>query len=63
MISLDFLKAFDRVDWNFIFSALQKFGFGDNSIHMIKIAYTNIQSKIKINGLLSDLFTLMRGVF
>ena len=29
---------------------------------MIKVAYTNIQSKIKINGLLSDPFTLMQGV-
>ena len=29
---------------------------------MIKVAYTNIQSKIKMNGLLSDPFTLMQGV-
>ena len=29
---------------------------------MIKVAYTNIQSTIKINGLLSDPFTLMKGV-
>ena len=29
---------------------------------MIKVAYTDIQSKIKINGLLSDSFTLMQGV-
>ena len=29
---------------------------------MIKIAYTNIQYKIKINGLLPDPFTLMQGV-
>ena len=29
---------------------------------MIKVAYTNIQSKIKINGPLSDPFTLMQGV-
>ena len=29
---------------------------------MIKVAYTDIQSKIKINGLLSDPFTLMQGV-
>ena len=29
---------------------------------MIKVTYTNIQSKIKINGLLSDPFTLMQGV-
>ena len=31
-------------------------------MHMVQIAYTNIQSKIKINGLLTDPFTLMRGV-
>ena len=29
---------------------------------MIKVTYTNIQSKIKINGPLSDPFTLMQGV-
>ena len=29
---------------------------------MIKVAYTNIQFKIKINGLLSDPFTLRQGV-
>ena len=27
-------------------------------IHMIKVSYTNIESKIKINGLLSDPLTL-----
>ena len=26
--------------------------YGDKSVHMIEIAYTNIQSKTKINGLL-----------
>ena len=29
---------------------------------MIKVAYTDIESKIKINGLLSDPFTLMQEV-
>ena len=28
---------------------------------MIKVAYTSIQSKIKINGLLSEFFILMQG--
>ena len=41
-----------RVD--FIFSAWHKFGYGDKFIHMIKVPYMNIESKIKINGLLSD---------
>ena len=48
--------------WDFNFSALHKFGYGDKLIHMVKDVYTNIQSKIKINGLLSDPFTLTREV-
>ena len=39
-----------------------KFGYGGKFIHMIKVAYTNIESKNKINGLVSDRFTLMQGV-
>ena len=31
----------------------------DQFIHMIKVVFTNIQSKIKINGFLYDPFTLM----
>ena len=50
------------MDWDFISSDLQKFGYGVKFIRMIKVAYTDIQSKIKINGLLSDSFTLMQGI-
>ena len=62
VISLDFLKTFDRVDWDYIFSALKKFEYGDDFIHMINIAYNNIQSRMKINGLLCNPFTLMGSV-
>ena len=62
VISLDSLKTFDRVDRDFVFFALQKRGYGDKFIHMIKFASTNIQSKIEINGPLSDPFTVMQGV-
>ena len=51
-----------RVDWDFNFPALNKFGYGDKFIHMVKNVYNNIQSKIKINGLLPDPFTLTREV-
>ena len=35
---------------------------GSKFIHMIKVALTNIQSKIKTNDILSDPFTLMQAV-
>ena len=50
------------MDWDFISSDLQKFGYGEKFIRIIKVAYTNIQSKIKIKRLLSDPFTLIQGV-
>ena len=68
---MNFLKAFDRLDWDFIpfvsfylqvYSALYKFGYEDKFIHMTEAGYTNIQSKTKVNDLLSDPFTLTWGV-
>ena len=56
------LKVFGRVDCHLISSDLQMFGYGVRFIRMIKVAFTNIKSKIKINGLLSDPFILMQGV-
>ena len=49
------------MDWDFISSDLSKFGYGEKFIRTIKVAYSDIQSKIK-NDLLSDPFTLMQGV-
>lgn len=46
-----------------VISAFQEFDYVGKFIHMIESAFTKTQSKIKINGLLSDLFTVMRGVF
>ena len=57
-----FSRAFDSVDWVFVFCALRKFDYRNEFIHMIQGAYTNIQSNIKVNGLLSGLFPLMRRV-
>ena len=36
--------------------------YRDKFIYIIKV-FTNIQSKIKINGLLSDPFTLIGGIY
>ena len=43
-----------RVDRDFTFSALHMFAYGNKLIHMIHVCYTNIQSTIEINSLLSD---------
>ena len=66
MCQINWIKIFCdifRVDWDFNFSALHKFGYGDKFIHMVKNVYTNMQCKIKINGLLLDPFTLTGEFF
>ena len=62
ILCLDFEKAFDSLDWNFMFKILEKFNFGNNFIKWIKILYTDPKIEIKNNGWLSREISLSRGV-
>uniref|UniRef100_A0A3Q1EXS2 Reverse transcriptase domain-containing protein n=1 Tax=Acanthochromis polyacanthus TaxID=80966 RepID=A0A3Q1EXS2_9TELE len=61
VISLDAEKAFDRVEWGFLFYVLQKFGFGRNFILWVKLLYTSPLASVKTNNTHSDYFPLFRG--
>ena len=62
MCQINWIKTFDRFDWDFVFSALQKFHYGDKFIHLIKFVFTKIQPKFDINIPLTEPFTLMCGI-
>ena len=62
VIFIDFKKAFDFLEWHYLFSCLEAFNFGPNFIDWVKMFYTNIQSYVINNGMASDYFTLERGV-
>ena len=62
MINIDFKQAFDRVDVNFVFLTLKAVGFSDSFIDCIKMLYTGITSKLKINNNIGDSFPILRGV-
>jgi len=49
LLFLDFYKAFDSLEHNFIFQALTKFGFGDSFCRAIRTLYKNNNSVIKLN--------------
>ena len=62
LIFVDFRKAFDSLEWDFLVSCLEAFNFGRDFIHWVKVFYNNIQSCVINNGLSSDNFRLERGV-
>lgn len=48
-IPLDAEKAFDRIEWSYLFHTLTKFGFGSTCLHWIKALY-----RVKTNGMTSS---------
>ena len=58
----DFQKAFDSLEWDFLFKTLDRFNFGESFQRWIKVLYTNPSAVIKNNGYFSDEFILSRGV-
>ena len=62
MLFIDFQKAFDSVEWEFLFKCLEAFNFGTDFLHWVKVFYKNIQSCILNNGMTSNFFKLERGV-
>uniref|UniRef100_A0A8K9UVS9 Reverse transcriptase domain-containing protein n=1 Tax=Oncorhynchus mykiss TaxID=8022 RepID=A0A8K9UVS9_ONCMY len=61
LASLDAEKAFDRMEWNFLFSVLEKFNMGPNFIKWIKSLYSHPNAMVTTNGLNSDRCPLERG--
>ena len=59
---LDFEKAFDSVEWSFIWKTLSSFNFGPWIISWIKLCYCSIGSCVLNNGWASSSFTPERGV-
>ena len=59
---IDFEKAFDSLEWDFLNKCLELFNFGPEFIRWVNIFYKNIQSCVINNGLCCDYFNIERGV-
>jgi len=62
LVSIDFQKAFDSMEWEFVYKSMQHFGFPLKFIRWIKVMYIDINSCIVNNGNISQLFKPSRGV-
>ena len=62
VISVDFEKAFDTLEWPFMYQCLEKFNFPPLMKQWVKILYPDIKSCVINNGWGSEYFSLERGV-
>lgn len=60
-ITLDAEKAFDRLFWPFLIEVCKKFKFNQTFVNLIRGMYATPQARVKVNGTLSDSFTIKRG--
>ncbi len=59
---VDFEKAFDSIEWNYLIKTLETFNFGQSFISWIKTFYSRVEACIINNGISSQYFELERGV-
>ncbi len=62
LLSVDFEKAFDSLNWNFLYKTLKKVHFGKNFINYVKTMYNGIESTVLNNENTSKFFKLEHWV-
>ena len=61
LLSLDFEKCFDKIEYTAITGVLRYFGFGENYIALIELLLNDFQSCTSNNGNLSHYFNVSRS--
>lgn len=62
MFKIDFEKAYDRGDWNFLHLTLEEYGFPLHTIELIMTCITSSRLALKWNGKKLDSFAPKRGL-
>lgn len=61
ILTLDAEKAFDQIEWEYLFEVLKRLNLGERFIKWIRLLYTNPKAQIHTNRNLSSSFHLFRG--
>lgn len=62
ILFLDFYKAFDTVEHNYLFNAIQAFSFGPNFISVTRMLYKDINSCVMLYPRTTQRFPITRSV-
>ncbi|KAJ4768098.1 RNA-directed DNA polymerase (reverse transcriptase)-related family protein [Rhynchospora pubera] len=62
ILKLNFKKAFDSVDWNFLLTVLRQRGFPDRFLHWLFALLSTASSSILLNGRCGPSFNHKRGL-
>ena len=61
LLLVDFEKAFDSLEWDYLNQVFKFYNFGESFIHWYNILYKNCCSTVINNGNFSEFFYLGRG--
>ncbi|XP_028063785.1 uncharacterized protein LOC114267000 [Camellia sinensis] len=62
ILKLDFEKAYDSVNWEFLYSMLTNFGFGEKWVRWMKTCISTARVSVRVNGSPTTEFSLMKGL-
>jgi hypothetical protein len=62
VLKLDYEKAFDKVDLEFLFDLLEKRGFGKHWINLTKSVVIGGSVGVKMNNIIGNYFTIGKGM-
>jgi len=61
LIFHDFEKAFDSIEWDFLYAALKLMNFPENFINLVKLLNNEMTGTVIVNSELTDFFKFSRG--
>ncbi|XP_057452728.1 uncharacterized protein LOC130744569 [Lotus japonicus] len=62
LFKIDFAKAYDNVEWDFMLELLQEMGFGEKWISWMQVCVSTASLAVLVNGSPSDFFNIQKGL-
>lgn len=62
ILKLDFEKAFDRIEHNFMLRIMERKGFSQKWLHWMNLIFASVKSVVLLNGVPGKVFHCKRGV-